>query len=69
MSSNVEMNRLRILDVCNAYTENAHRHVKKVREREIAEKMKPISFLGFKLFGMFYEKAKKSLEQDLWGRV
>lgn len=66
MSSNIEMNRFRVLDACDAYIENADRHVKKVRETEIEKKMKPISIFGFKLFGMSYEKAKKSLEQDLW---
>lgn len=66
MSSNIQMDKIRVLAACNAYIENSDRIIKKVQENAIAKKMRPISIFGLNLFGKTYEKAREELENDIW---
>ena len=66
MSSNIQMDKIRVLAACNAYIENADRIIKKVQEREIVKKMAPVTVWGLTMFGKSYAKAKAELENDLW---
>lgn len=66
MSSNIQMDKIRVLNACNAYLENADRIIKKVQEREIVKKMKPVTVWGLTMFSKSRAKATEELENDLW---
>ena len=66
MSSNIQMDKIRVLAACNAYIENSDRIIKKVQEQEIIKRMAPVSIWGLTMFGKSYAKAKAELENDIW---
>lgn len=66
MTSTVQLDKIRVLDACTAYLENADRVIKKVQEREIVKRMKPVTVWGLTMFGKSHAKAKAELENDLW---
>lgn len=66
MSSNIQMDKIRVLAACNAYIENSDRIIKKVQEQEIIKRMKPVTVWGLTMFGKSRAKATAELENDLW---
>lgn len=53
MSSNIQMDKIRVLAACNAYIENSDRIIKKVQEQEIVKKMAPVTVWGLTMLNNF----------------